>query len=84
MLDGATARECTLTGAGAKAAAEPKRAKERTEKSFIVAMFGLLLDFGALPLPLRKKATNADECGCTTKISLPHRHRKNRILIPTL
>lgn len=38
MLDGATARECTLTGAGAKAAAEPNRAKERTEKSFIVAM----------------------------------------------
>jgi hypothetical protein len=46
MLDGATARECTLTGAGAKAAAEPNRAKERTEKSFIVAMLwciGLLV-----------------------------------------
>lgn len=71
MLDGATARECTLTGAGAKAAAEPKRAKERTEKSFIVAMFGLFIGLLVFSTAIEEKSD--ERWRMRTKISLPHR-----------
>lgn len=63
MLTGATAREFTLTGAGAKAAAEPNRAMERTEKSFMLQCVSLLVNFLCTIEGKTRLQRTADGCG---------------------